>query len=1148
MHTPGFRLIVLCLGAVLLAGGQAAVFGTGEPGNKPTEPVEPDRLKEQTVYVPYEKLREVFERDGRGVFLPYDAFQQLWQAASELSRRPTDIKPPVEALVAEATSEAEIAGDVMLVAATLEIEILTKGWHEVPLRLSDSVVTSAMLNGEPTRLIAGADGYGLLVEKTTPEPQRYQLRLTYAKAFTKSPGRNTVSFEAPQAPVNHWRVRIPEREVQVQLHPLIATTEKPSHPSAADETVVMAFVGAAPSVQIDWVSRAEGATGMMALASVETVERVSVREGVIRTTAQVTYDIRRSALSQLVIDVPADQKVVNVFNANIRKWSVEGSGPVQRITAELFEPAQGTQGVTVELERFIEFQGAMELAAPVVAAVDVGRQHGIVGIEIADELRADPVRWAGLSQTDVADVPKSAMPDLTAATLLYRFDSVPFDLTVRVEKTEPSITVNALADVQLNPQSINIQYDAELNIERSGVFEIEMEIPPKFDFVSARGIRVADAEPIAVESSRAGGDDGRRLVIQLSRRALGRVGLSVILNQKLDADDLAKPMGRAVDVSAAAPRLVGSYVEQAQGQLIVRVPESLRVNVLGSEGLRSIPSAELNAGSTGPSAKKLADGDFAFEFGDEATALTLRLERRKPYVTARQLLLVQVEPGVVKHAATFFYEIRYSGVDSLRIDVPQKLIGRLHCDTKGVRESVIEPPPEDVAEGYVALRLVGDSGLSVNPTIQFSYESRLDSFEVGESQTLQVPQLRAIEVDRAWGQIAVTGAESIDVRTADAAAGSTKGLRPIDPRHDLMAGAAALGATDAARAFEFHDDWSLTLLATRYKLEEVKRTSIERAYVRMVATRSDQLSVHALYRMRSAHQRLAVHLPGGAAFDPNPVRINGRPAVIERGKTDEFFIPLVGQDPDTPLLLEVRYTLPKVAGQWSLPSFPSEPAVQKVYVSAFLPSERILLGSRGPWTNEMRWHGDGAFSFRPLPVASDNELLNWVREGVAGTGGSAEPFQTDGKPYLFSSLQPPASPGGDLALTTIDENWFKAIVIVSFLAVGLGLLRTSPATRILSVGAFLTAATLCGVFLPTFSRQMLNLVFMYSILVVLLIWLAHYFAWIRPHDPAVIARKQERERVRLARIRAGMPQPAVATAVAATAATPQGAQGGEHHG
>ena len=38
------------------------------------------------------------------------------------------------------------------------------------------------------------------------------------------------------------------------------------------------------------------------------------------------YSISRAELGHLVIDVPADQKVVNVFDANVRSWSVAPAG------------------------------------------------------------------------------------------------------------------------------------------------------------------------------------------------------------------------------------------------------------------------------------------------------------------------------------------------------------------------------------------------------------------------------------------------------------------------------------------------------------------------------------------------------------------------------------------------------------------------------------------------------------------------------------------------------------------------------------------------------------------------------------------------------------------------------------------------------
>ena len=36
---------------------------------------------EKTIYIPYKRLWETFEKDKRGVFLPYEQFQELWRKA-----------------------------------------------------------------------------------------------------------------------------------------------------------------------------------------------------------------------------------------------------------------------------------------------------------------------------------------------------------------------------------------------------------------------------------------------------------------------------------------------------------------------------------------------------------------------------------------------------------------------------------------------------------------------------------------------------------------------------------------------------------------------------------------------------------------------------------------------------------------------------------------------------------------------------------------------------------------------------------------------------------------------------------------------------------------------------------------------------------
>ena len=381
-------------------------------------------LREQDIYIPYDKLRQVFEKHGRGVFLPYEKFEELWRTAQEKNRPDVKPQPPVDAVITEIDNEAAVAKDVVRVKAAVKIDLLAEGWLQVPLRLSDAAITSATLAGQPARILGGGGDCKLLVEKKGKTAESIILQLEYAKAISKMPGQNSVSFQAPQAPVNRWRVRIPQAGVKVNLHPLIAATEVPvgkrkkgepetTKPPAADETVVLAFVGPAPSVRIDWTPKAEGAAGLAALVSAQAEQQVWIDEAGVRSRINMTYSISRAELGQMSLEAPADYKVVNVFDANVRQWTVEppaAGGKQQKIAIQLFEPAKQQQQVCVELEKFAGSAAQARLVTPVVKALGVGRQEGIVVVQAAPGLRAEAAAATGLLQIDAAELPRRSAP------------------------------------------------------------------------------------------------------------------------------------------------------------------------------------------------------------------------------------------------------------------------------------------------------------------------------------------------------------------------------------------------------------------------------------------------------------------------------------------------------------------------------------------------------------------------------------------------------------------------------------------------------------------------------------------------------------------------------------------------------------------
>lgn len=1130
----------LSLALTLLAGTIWPSQTRAQETPKPPEPTpemiaaaeKPGSLREQTIYIPYGKLKSIFEKEGRGVFIPYDKFQELWKAAREAGKKLEDYKPPIPALIAEIDSTATVGKDVMNVQAKLAIEVLTEGWHEIPLRLCDAAIRSAKIGDAPARVIYSPEqGYRVLIEKKGKQPERIELVLEYSKAFAKSPGTNTVEFDAPQAPVNRWQIKIAEAGVKVNVHPNLAASdtlaekaaEAPGAPGAK-ETLVQAFVGAADRVRIDWTAKAEGAAGLAALATVQARQEVVIDEGFIRTRANLTYDISRSDVTQLVVEIPADHNVVNIFDPNVQKWEKKADDVFQTITISLFQPTRGTQNIAIELEKIAgdkEMPQEMmtgELKAPTIRATHVGqpgqltavgRQQGVVAVRLGTALRGEVTSRTGLLQVDNADLPAPLAGQQW--TYAYRYSALPFDLAISIEKLLPLVEVEELVETYIEPNQITTNLLAVLNIQRAGIFQATLEVPDGYEIRTVQGREAAGAAAVAVDSHRLEEVEitpdptmpmnkvkvKTKLVVSFARKAMGKVALWVELSKRQEDANLLAPTGQLSTITLPLPRVNPSTVARTAGRMIIHAPESLRITPSDLTGLRTISASEAleNMQST-------RDGRFAalaqlaaFAYTQEPATLKAQAERRKPYIEARQLLAVNVESGVVKYDARFFFDIKFSGVKTLRIDVPQALAGKFKNLTTGtMHEQQMAPQPADVPAGYVAYSFAGDGELLGSKMIHLNWESPQKDLPVGQQVAIELPHLRPFGVDRAWGQIAASKAETIEISVD----GEFKGLRPIDPQRDLMPGAEVSGA---ARAFEFYEDWSLPLVATRYELEEVKRTSIERGFVRMVVTRSGEVDVSALYRLRSARQRIPIKLPGvdmtnpAANLDTQPLRINNQTAPLEKDPT-QFYIPLTGHAADQDVLVEIHYTVKGSQAQLQLPEFVDDPAVQQVYLAAYLPPEQTLLGVGGHWTDETSvtfidrtWRPD---------APDDNSILQRIRSGIDNCATAGSSFPTNGRRYLFSTLRPEAGASGALRLTTLHHHAVNFGVFAIVAAVGLMLAAYPIGVRLWWLAGLVVALVLVAVFAPALATALLGDALKWALLLVLVVWLVRFLAWALP--------------------------------------------------
>jgi hypothetical protein len=171
-----------------------------------------------------------------------------------------------------------------------------------------------------------------------------------------------------------------------------------------------------------------------------------------------------------------------------------------------------------------------------------------------------------------------------------------------------------------------------------------------------------------------------------------------------------------------------------------------------------------------------------------------------------------------------------------------------------------------------------------------------------------------------------------------------------------------------------------------------------------------------------------------------------------------------------------------------------------VYLGVYLPQEFVVLGTDGPWTEEYSWDADDWGRWRPRPKMDEQSLLSWVSSGSKSESPSGT-FPTDGRLYLYSALRPLAPEEGALELATMKANWLHGLMFVVVVLGGVLLWPARTAARSVAVGALVIALVLCGVFVPTFSRQVLNGVLAAAIVVVVVLWLVEYMRHRPPRRP-----------------------------------------------
>lgn len=682
------------------------------------------------MYVPFDELEKVFKDGGKGVFLPYREFLDLWNELT-IKREEDDKPPPAEAVIAKAEYTGRVEGDSVVLDAKITAESFKKGWVLLPLTDKAAPGIGEATTGKAV-LRSRADGSDLML----PEKGVYEITLKIYAPILRSGGKSRVTLNLPRAAVSRLNITVPGEGLEFELNPAAAFTAQ----AAAGQTQFACFFGAGSQQNIAW-GAAQAVTQMSPLVLAQNKLSTQVGTGSVATTADIALRILRAPISELKIALPADQEILGVTGAGIKEWKIETAAANRKTLVVLPEkPLRDDYALKLQLEGPVAKLPA-EVNVPDLEIIGAAQANGEVVVNAESQLDVTPKTLTSTARTQAGG---------NAGVGTFRVLRQPYKLSLDVAEAKPQVEVSSLTRLNVKRDAATLSAELNYQVRRVGIFETRITLPADWTVTDVKG----PIENWNVDSTA----NPPALVIKLPQQKAGdfKVNLSARQTRKAATDDVVLPVFTPQDVTRH-DALIGTTIHSSLE------PNTKELGDFQQEDVSALGAAQQQneANST----------ELAFRYRDAVKPATLSLKSRSSQVSVDVLTLVEVKEQSTRHTWTLAFDVAYAATDRFVLAVPKEVAGDVRFVDPQVKEinkayqpaqPVTLPDAANYALWEVVLRSERQGAFALSLNLE-----RPVVLEAGKTGKLDLLHVHVPGAFQETGQVAVVKADSLEIRKSE---------------------------------------------------------------------------------------------------------------------------------------------------------------------------------------------------------------------------------------------------------------------------------------------------------------------------------------------------------------------------------------------
>lgn len=418
------------------------------------------------VIVPYDPKTPPADQHPDQLYLPYDRFLQLWQAAKEHKRPPAEVKPaPLPYGLTSARYDAKLEQRGLLVTGQLDL-FTGRAWVKVPLAFAGAKVSGLTIDGQA----AVWENDELLVEK--------QGRHVVQVAFELSRALGGVDFTwgIPRSSATMLALTVPQPETTATIEPGSGAVEQ----LTGGARVITGALGSASEVRVHLRTAEKPATaGAPVAATISETARLSATWEEFQADAEFSFP--SSVQDKFTVLLEKGLTLTDLSAPNLKAWTLRPEGAGQALDVELYEPAKETFTLHLAAQRFPAAKAATG-TIPLFSTTARRTELASLAIFAAERTTATLTPAGGLRQIPVRPQPpdgwRVAGAFAGAGTLQYQLD-------VKTPRREAKVEYL----YQVGRRQLELFASMELLAQGDPIESLQLELPPGFDVETIQSTR-----------------------------------------------------------------------------------------------------------------------------------------------------------------------------------------------------------------------------------------------------------------------------------------------------------------------------------------------------------------------------------------------------------------------------------------------------------------------------------------------------------------------------------------------------------------------------------------------------------------------------------------------------------------------------------